>query len=179
MNKEELKEYHKKYYDKNRKRVSARSKQWYQNNKEHARIRNHQYYLKNKEQIKKRTSNYRKNNPEKSRLWAKRHQLKHSQVTRKEIIELLGGKCVNPFNIDHGDFATDDRCLEIDHINNGGSKERSQFSTHKQYMDYLLREIKAGNKNYQLLCSNCNALKQRKRYLMQVEERWSLCKVVD
>ena len=84
---------------------------------------------------------------------------KHDLLKRK-ILELLGNKCANPYNIDHGGFFNDVRCLQIDHVNGGGNKERKQFKSPWAFFQFVLEQIKAGNKDYQLLCANCNWIKK-------------------
>ena len=78
---------------------------------------------------------------------------------RLEIITLLCSKCSNPYNLNHGDFIADVRCLQIDHVNGGGSKllTKSPYKEYKRIRD----EIKSGSKDYQLLCANCNWIKRR------------------
>lgn len=47
---------------------------------------------------------------------------------RQKTIKLLGGKCANPFNIDHSGFEKSEYYiyfLQIDHINGGGKKRIS------------------------------------------------------
>lgn len=82
---------------------------------------------------------------------------------RVEIIELLGSKCSNPYNIDHGEFFAFPECLQIDHINGGGFKEKKRVTNGGQeYYAFVLRQIKLGSKDYQLLCANCNWIKRHR-----------------
>ena len=73
---------------------------------------------------------------------------------RREILSLLGGKCVKCGQEDW-------RVLHIDHINGGGLAERrsitpfSPSSFHKVIIDSVGR----GEKKYQILCANCNIIK--------------------
>lgn len=70
---------------------------------------------------------------------------------RKEILELLGGKCVKcDFN--------DERALAIDHKFGGGRKERDEVGG--GFYTYVLKKLKNGCKEYQLLCFNCNQIKK-------------------
>lgn len=84
---------------------------------------------------------------------------------RNKIVELLGSKCTNPYNLPHPDWCNDSKVLEIDHINGDGWKERKQIgsSGNSVYFKHILEKIKSGSKDYQLLCSNCNKLKQIKK----------------
>jgi hypothetical protein len=83
---------------------------------------------------------------------------------RMEIILLLGGQCANPYGL-HDKSFTDIRCLQIDHINGDGAKERMKIvgpyrKCCSQYYVHILRQIKLGSKDYQLLCANCNWIKR-------------------
>jgi hypothetical protein len=67
---------------------------------------------------------------------------------REKAIQVLGGKCARcPVD----DF----RCLQIDHVNGGGTKERSRIGPLAIY-----RKIIRGASGYQLLCANCNWIKR-------------------
>lgn len=74
------------------------------------------------------------------------------QKIKNEIITLLGSKCV------YCGFS-DLRAIEIDHVNGGGHKERKKFHIYGYYK-HILEQVKAGSKDYQLLCSNCNDIKR-------------------
>jgi len=92
---------------------------------------------------------YRRKNKE--RLAGFRHQ--RIRRKREEIIQLLGGKCLQC------GFSSDYRALQIDHANGEGYKEQGRG---EQFYDRVLREIKASSKKYQLLCANCNWIKREK-----------------
>lgn len=77
---------------------------------------------------------------------------------RAEILKLLGGKC-KKCGFD------DSRALAIDHINGGGTKERKDIGG--GYYSYVLKKIKSGSLDYQILCCNCNQIKK----IEQSEER--------
>lgn len=71
---------------------------------------------------------------------------------REEILLLLGNKCaICGFD--------DSRALQIDHkLGNGAGHRRK-----KAYLTYygeILNEIKAGSKDYQILCANHNWIKR-------------------
>jgi len=76
---------------------------------------------------------------------------KANRKARRECISLLGGKCVKC------DFF-DERALCIDHINGGGRKERKLFGGN--YYNSVLKKIKVGSQDYQILCANCNTVKK-------------------
>lgn len=66
-------------------------------------------------------------------------------ANRKAVIAYLGGKCqLCGFS--------DERALQVDHINGDGYKDRS----HACWMAKVLREPS----RYQLLCANCNFIKR-------------------
>ena len=72
---------------------------------------------------------------------------------RNEILFLLGNKCVE---CNYTGLA-----LQIDHVNENGCKERKRLgeSTLNYYLT-ILKKIKEGSKEYQLLCANCNFIKR-------------------
>ena len=72
---------------------------------------------------------------------------------RLKAFDLLGNKCVQCAE-------TDWRCLQIDHINGGGQKERKKFPSHKMFYMYVLKQLRVGSKDYQCLCANCNWIKR-------------------
>ena len=105
-----------------------------------------------------RWKRYRKRHPEKvkeaKRNWNLHHQKELRVIAnrvrikaREEVLLLLGNKCCQCGESDR-------RCLQIDHVHGGGNKE------HRKYGGWLFskirNEIKAGSKEYQLLCANCN-----------------------
>lgn len=84
----------------------------------------------------------------------------HQRYKNKAFF-MLGNKCANPacqwLNGDGSRGCTDKRCLQIDHIvpvsSNKLNKRRTTFICY--------REIIKGSKEYQLLCANCNWIKNR------------------
>lgn len=74
-----------------------------------------------------------------------------------EIIEKLGNKCSNPYNLNHGDFLTDARCLQIDHVHGDGKKDREIYGKSFKFLQKVLAD---SENNYQLLCANCNWIKR-------------------
>jgi hypothetical protein len=57
---------------------------------------------------------------------------------------------------------TDPRALQIDHVHGGGSGKRTREhrGPNETYYNHILKEIKAGSRDYQLLCANCNWIKR-------------------
>jgi len=112
------------------------------------------YEGKNKEKVKIWKKTWAKNNKEKvlsiSRSWWYR--------LKKEIFELLGNKCSNP-NCPIPPEKFDIRALQIDHVHGGGMRHINTISRN-HYYNSILREIKSGSKEYQLLCAYCNWMKR-------------------
>lgn len=96
---------------------------------------------------------WRKNNPEKNTAY-------YRNKIKEKIYKLLGNKCANPYNLDHGDFVGAYASLQIDHVNGGGNKERK--NNYSNYYRIILKKIQEGSKEYQLLCTNCNWIKMIK-----------------
>jgi len=89
-------------------------------------------------------------NKEKHRNYGRVKSLKR----KMKLVKKFGGKCAC--------CGFDDwRALQIDHINGGGSRHRSEFKSGNSYVKYLLElsgeEI---GKSYQMLCANCNWIKR-------------------
>lgn len=105
-------------------------------------------YITNKESRVLQVSDYQKDNPEKVnanfRKW-------YSEL-RAKVMELLGG---NPPKCVRCGFS-DVRCLQIDHINGGGSEQRRHLGS-VAILNYVLKHPK----EFQLLCANCQ---WKKRY---------------
>lgn len=55
---------------------------------------------------------------------------------------------------------SDKRALQIDHKFGGGRKERKNSGHSMKYYRKVLKKIKEGSKEYQLLCANCNVIKR-------------------
>ena len=114
---------------------------------------------KNKEDANKYSNDYYHKNHEQCLKICRKSAHKRLKEVKDEIYKLLGGKCVNPFNLNHGDFLVDRRCLQIDHVNGGGCKEHKKTRNGFSYYLKVLNHIKSGGKDYQLLCANCNWIK--------------------
>lgn len=70
---------------------------------------------------------------------------------RSEVLKRLGNKC-SKCGID--DF----RVLQVDHVDGGGTEERTRL---KKNSHALYKEVMKGKTGkYQLLCSNCNWIKR-------------------
>jgi hypothetical protein len=127
------------------------------------------YYWKHKEQISqkwkekyKSDSIFREYKREYTRIYQFTHRVECREYAKKcnlkrrfEIFKDLGTKCIRCGE-------TDWRCLQIDHVNGNGAKERHKFPTNSaSYYLHILKQLEEGSKEYQILCANCN---WRKRY---------------
>lgn len=103
------------------------------------------------EEYKKYKKEY--NNLPKTREYLKKYLRENTQKKRKEVIEKLGGRCIQC------NFS-DIRALQVDHVNGGGNKERKKLSGGPTFYNKVLESIKNNLKEYQLLCANCNWIKR-------------------
>jgi len=89
---------------------------------------------------------------EKGKLYQRKYQYFKRMKIKREIFELLGGKCAK--------YGYTGPVLQIDHVNDNGNREgRSCYG----YWFKVLRKIRNGSKDYQLLCANCNWEKELER----------------
>ena len=93
---------------------------------------------------------------EKRKTYVKNYNRDYKRRVRKATLDALGGCCVIC-------GFEDDRALQIDHINGGGSKELKTFPGHgKSYYKHVLESFLKEENKYQLLCANCNWIKRDK-----------------
>ena len=79
---------------------------------------------------------------------------------KKEVFDFLGGKCSNP-DCPIPPDKMDIRCLQIDHVHGNGLKDfKNSRGVGAAYLLYVLEKIKAGSKDYQILCVYCNWVKR-------------------
>lgn len=126
------KETYKKYYEANKDRCKEKSRAW---------------YIRNKEIIER-------SGPEADLRKAKRREIakRNRQKVRKEVLNLLGGKCCRC-------GFSDSRALQVDHVYGNGNMERAERSSSS--VRGLLKSIKnAPVGEFQLLCANCNWIKR-------------------
>lgn len=109
---------------------------------------------------------WRSENIEKVREIHRKHYLKRREkaietskkvyvTDRDRIFEILGKKCVR--------CGFDDRrALQIDHVGGGGNIERRYLTSRgSNYLKFVLEDITENqDKNYQILCANCNWIKR-------------------
>ena len=151
------KEANKAYYLKNKDKVSAKMKEYYQKNKEIIKKRTKKWYWENRdkdgflEKIKERSKKSYIKNSESKREW----HVRYWAGMRKELIDFMGGKCVEC-------GYSDIRALQIDHVNGGGRKEYQENKSIKSPKLYK-KHISKNKKNYQLLCANCYWIKRHEK----------------
>ena len=135
------KEYQKRWRARNRDKCNQYSREWYRRNKKKA-------YAATKRWVKL--------NPKKVRAAWKRWRDK----LRTRVLEKLGNKCANKScqwqNRDGSRGCKDSRCLQIDHIQGGGTQENLELSRPQFYTKVLNDTLGL----YQLLCANCNWIKR-------------------
>jgi len=85
---------------------------------------------------------------------------KLNRQKRVEVLEKLGGKCVECGFSDH-------RALHVDHVNNDGYEDRKKLKS--VYQRYMAVMNDTENK-YQLLCANCNFIKKYEVYIEKYGE---------
>lgn len=105
-----------------------------------------------------------KKNQRKSSHYDRLYAREHRKLLRIKILELLGNKCSNPDCAIPGGM-DDLRCLQIDHVNGGGNREKvGKLHDGYKYYKMILKKITEGSKDYQLLCANCNWIKRCKNH---------------
>jgi hypothetical protein len=128
-------------------------KNYYIKNKEHLKQLGKDWRKKHKSENLKRIKKWREQNKEQTKINNAKSAYKRIRETRIEILNLLGNKCsICGYS--------DPRALQIDHVNGGGRKELRKFSNYFIHLKFVLTQIKAGSKDYQLLCANHNAIKR-------------------
>ena len=80
----------------------------------------------------------------------------YRQNLRKRVISFLGGRCCSSKCL-VVDGCVDERCLQIDHVNGGGSKEYKALNHQSTFYNKVLKDT---SNSYQLLCANCNWIKR-------------------
>jgi hypothetical protein len=104
---------------------------------------------------------------DKSRLDGKRNRCRicnnrtaglKKKTLKTRVFKLLGNKCTNPncrhLNEDGTLGCTDQRLLQVDHPNGGGTEEFFKLGTYGVYRKIL----RVGGVGYRLLCAQCNWL---------------------
>lgn len=144
-------------------------KNYNQLHKEQKREYDKRYVQEHKNELReyRQRPEVKERNRNKSRKWQQEHRERVREIGRVsgqkrrdklkiEIFHLLGNKCSNPNCLVLGG-CTDVRCLQIDHVNGGGNKDKIGSES---YYRKVLNRLRTGSKDYQLLCANCNWIKR-------------------
>jgi hypothetical protein len=126
-----------------------KSREWKLRNKKRVSEYNKQYYKENQDYEIQRAREYRIKNIEQHNNWSKTRTLYFKNI----IYDILGRKCVRC------GYDDDIDCLQLDHINGNGRKQRGSKSIRNFYCYYASNHdiIKS---DLQILCVNCNWLKR-------------------
>jgi len=143
------------------------SKNYYKNLTKEQRNKRNAYSrgwrLKNPEKYKASKLKWRKNMGEtKWKALCKKHNKKWSNYNKQKLLEdkkncfeAYGGCVCKLCNF------KDIRALTLDHVNNDGAKERkTKRLTGNHIYSYLRREGYPDKHRYQVLCFNCNTIKE-------------------
>ena len=126
-------------------------REWRLKNKKHCQDYQRNYRQKNIETIREYDRNNYQNHKEKHKEWNDNWRNSHKEQCRKfgrkqrmikrlEIIQLLGGECVNPYG-QHKEPYRDTRCLQVDHIHGGGVKEHRKLENPWSYLNRVKKSI--------------------------------------
>lgn len=105
---------------------------------------------KNLERVKKSKDKWALKNKEKTNEESR----KYGARIRAELKAFLGNKCVKC------GYDKDQRALQIDHINGGGSQEVKTMGGTVMRMKFYNNNRALARKNLQILCANCNWIKR-------------------
>ena len=109
---------------------------------------------KRKEYYKKYNQKYRLEHHDEMKLYGQVWRKK----LRKMIFDKYGRRCKRC-------GISDERVLQIDHVNGGGTKEKRQYI---QRPTYYIKILKDESGKYQVLCANCNWIKRAERKEMNL-----------
>lgn len=120
-------------------------------NKEKKRESDRLSYQRRKEGISVQKTIYRQKNIDEIRARDNAYGAAYRQQLKAQIIEKYG-RCCRRCGF------SDPRALQIDHINGGGTKEHNEKKSSFGFMRKVL--LDEPNKEFQLLCANCNQIKR-------------------
>lgn len=90
-------------------------------------------------------------------------QQKYFKKTKESLFNILGGKicnCTDSRCFCKGKCKViDERCLQFDHINGGGSKQYKKIGPYSLWI-YYVKNPEIAKQDIQILCSNCNSCKK-------------------
>lgn len=139
------------YYLKNKERIKSKSRDYYKAHKEERNRTMHDYYEENKEAVLDKNKEYLLKN--KAAIYAYKSKWKRGKQAelRHQVIQMLGGKCIKC-------RISDERVLQIDHINGGDRQDTKRYKNRISFYRDILKT--KDDKNYQVLCANCNWIKR-------------------
>lgn len=126
-------------------------REYYKSHPEKMREKRNKYYKLHPDRMKKFKQNYFKNNKEKIYMRARKYDKTWRRRMREAALSILGNKCIRC-------GFSDERALQIDHIQGNGNKERKTITTNLNKI--VVESISKGENKYQLLCANCNWIKK-------------------
>lgn len=103
--------------------------------------------------------NYRNSHKSQIKKWNKNNVKKCHDNQRLKLIQILGSKCSNP-NCLVPNGCNDVRCLQIDHINGNGNRDRRIMGGTIALVRYYLKNLDEAKNDLQILCANCNWIKR-------------------
>lgn len=138
-------EYSRQRYLRLRNKLLADNKKYRKEHPEVGKKAMKKYLETHREILRERTREYRKENPGRDAGYnvGKRKSL------RQQVLDLLGHRCARC-------GFSDERALQIDHIDGGGRKEVEQIG----HDNMCKKIIQNGGAGYQILCANCNWIKR-------------------
>lgn len=122
--------------------------------KQQMKIQHKRWLNKNPKYMLNYHHNWRMNN----KASIKESRLKYKSKLKEDIFNILGGKrCVRC-------GFTDERALQIDHINGRGNAERKNFNRPAVMRAYYRQHPEEAKKKLQVLCANCNWIKRDEKH---------------
>ena len=123
---------------------------------EHIRQAKQRYYQKHRRHLRALNVEYYKKYPEK---WYEAG-IKHREKLRYDVLSFYSNGQLCCKHCGNKDY----RVLVVDHINNDAAKDRRKFRSSGTHLYIWLRKRKFP-KGFQVLCHNCNFLKQLVRHI--------------
>lgn len=142
----------KKYYDENKEWYKEYVTNWRKENADIWKNYMREYRIKNREKIREWGKNHYNKNKEK---FKHRHKKRRIKLRDQAMTKLGSFQCVKcGFN--------DIRALCVDHIHNDGKSERDLigYGVYSLYVKILKMSDEDARNRYQVLCRNCNWIKQ-------------------
>ncbi len=134
--------------------------------------RSREYYIMHKDQIIVRVKKYIYEHPEKRKQWSKNAYInhrdrileKHRKYKKKLKLDVLSHYCIDRIIKCGRCGFSDIRSLTIDHVHGGGRKHRNNLARSPGHDFYSWLKKNNYPKGYQVLCMNCQFIKQDENY---------------